>query len=387
MPIPVVCASCQTRLNAPDAAAGKKVKCPKCQAVMAVPAAEPPPAAGGGGTPFDFGGGAPPPPPRRSAPPPPPEPASPPPPAAGGGGAFDFGAAVSAGGGGRSRGDREERGERGNREEQGDRGERGDRRRRRDEGDDAPPPDRGDRPRRRPRDAEDDAGDDDRPRGRRPDGEKKKSPLLLILLGGGFLLLTCCGGGGVVAYVAVGRIKEAAEKARAENDVKQKQIDDARKKADGAGGGLPAGWVKFEAPDKSVRAAFPGTPDDGNLTIQTVAVQSAKSWQYMESDGSLTCTLAVVKFRAKSKAADQERDLKAAAGLMNLGVKDSGPPRSVDWLGGQAKEAEGHSSLTDATVVTRSVVVGNTGYIAVVQHKNKADAVAAFFNSVEAPPK
>jgi len=37
MPIPVVCGSCQVNLRAPDAAAGKKVKCKNCQAIIAVP--------------------------------------------------------------------------------------------------------------------------------------------------------------------------------------------------------------------------------------------------------------------------------------------------------------------------------------------------------------
>ena len=39
MPIPVVCGSCGTKLVAPDAAAGKKVKCRKCQAIIPVPEA------------------------------------------------------------------------------------------------------------------------------------------------------------------------------------------------------------------------------------------------------------------------------------------------------------------------------------------------------------
>jgi len=37
MPIPVVCGSCSAKLMAPDAAAGKKVKCKNCQSVIAVP--------------------------------------------------------------------------------------------------------------------------------------------------------------------------------------------------------------------------------------------------------------------------------------------------------------------------------------------------------------
>jgi hypothetical protein len=38
MPVPVVCPNCSAKLNAPDSAAGKKVKCPKCQGVITVPA-------------------------------------------------------------------------------------------------------------------------------------------------------------------------------------------------------------------------------------------------------------------------------------------------------------------------------------------------------------
>jgi hypothetical protein len=71
MPIPVSCPSCGTGLKAPDSAAGRKVKCPKCATPFAVPA----PGA-------DFGAevqaapprpvaAAPAPPARRAAPPPP----------------------------------------------------------------------------------------------------------------------------------------------------------------------------------------------------------------------------------------------------------------------------------------------------------------------------
>jgi hypothetical protein len=37
MPIPVVCESCNAKLNAPDAAAGKSLKCPKCKGAITVP--------------------------------------------------------------------------------------------------------------------------------------------------------------------------------------------------------------------------------------------------------------------------------------------------------------------------------------------------------------
>lgn len=39
MPIPIQCPACGTKLQAPDQVAGKKVKCPKCGQVVAVPAA------------------------------------------------------------------------------------------------------------------------------------------------------------------------------------------------------------------------------------------------------------------------------------------------------------------------------------------------------------
>src|SRR5262245_12569458 len=38
MPIPVSCPSCGTGLKAPDTAAGRRVKCPKCATPFAVPA-------------------------------------------------------------------------------------------------------------------------------------------------------------------------------------------------------------------------------------------------------------------------------------------------------------------------------------------------------------
>jgi DNA-directed RNA polymerase subunit RPC12/RpoP len=43
MPISVVCEHCKAKLNAPDAAAGKPVKCPKCGERLVVPAAAPAP--------------------------------------------------------------------------------------------------------------------------------------------------------------------------------------------------------------------------------------------------------------------------------------------------------------------------------------------------------
>ncbi len=43
MSIVVTCPSCSANIKAPDAAAGKRVKCPKCTSTIEVPAAAPPP--------------------------------------------------------------------------------------------------------------------------------------------------------------------------------------------------------------------------------------------------------------------------------------------------------------------------------------------------------
>jgi hypothetical protein len=43
MPIPVLCPTCQVKLKAPDNLAGQAIKCPRCQTVIRVPAAEPVP--------------------------------------------------------------------------------------------------------------------------------------------------------------------------------------------------------------------------------------------------------------------------------------------------------------------------------------------------------
>jgi len=39
----ITCTACNSKMRVPDSAVGKKVKCPKCGAVLSVPAAEPPP--------------------------------------------------------------------------------------------------------------------------------------------------------------------------------------------------------------------------------------------------------------------------------------------------------------------------------------------------------
>lgn len=45
MPIEVFCQSCQRKMRVPDTAAGKRIRCPKCQGVISVPGGEAPAAA------------------------------------------------------------------------------------------------------------------------------------------------------------------------------------------------------------------------------------------------------------------------------------------------------------------------------------------------------
>jgi hypothetical protein len=71
MPITLGCPSCGKRFRARDESAGKRVKCPFCQAAVSVPT---PDEAAAAGAPTETL--PPPPPPRRAAPPPPPPPSS-----------------------------------------------------------------------------------------------------------------------------------------------------------------------------------------------------------------------------------------------------------------------------------------------------------------------
>lgn len=64
MPIRLTCSACSKPMQAPDTAAGKRVKCPNCQAVVSVPAAAPAPAAPAAPAPR----AAPPPVPKAAAP-------------------------------------------------------------------------------------------------------------------------------------------------------------------------------------------------------------------------------------------------------------------------------------------------------------------------------
>jgi hypothetical protein len=213
MPIAVLCPTCSARLNAPDASAGKKVKCPKCRNPMIIPG----PAAAP----------VPPPPPPRPAPAAPPPAPAPAPPA--GALPFDFDAAASSG---RKTGRRPPDPEA------------------LDLDDNEPPPARrgpGGRKPSRPRDEDD---EDDRPRRRQP-ARTGGPPLVLILVLVGVLGLFCVGGVGVGAYFLF---------------VEKDDTTAGTAKATAPHGGgtakaaVPAGWKEFRPADGGFRAYFPSEP-------------------------------------------------------------------------------------------------------------------------------
>ena len=271
MPVPVVCPSCRSRLNAPDAAIGKRVKCPECESAVPVPntspageigPVSPPPSlrprvaplpppepAAGGGSPFDFA--APSPPPARKPPPPPaPRPLElddlgfdAPPPATAEPFSFDGPAeptpAPAAPG-----------------------------RRRK------PGPTRG----------------TEGPSGTvRKAAREKSSKLPLIIGGAALLLVTSCGGAGFgVYYFVSGKANDSANKI-------EKELQNAGK------GGTPSSWKPFEPPGDGFKVNFPGELKPGK------AGDGTKSYTVKNDELKIICTIAVtdltnipVEFRKQS---------------------------------------------------------------------------------------
>jgi hypothetical protein len=214
------------RVTAPDEAAGKKAKCPKCAATMLLPGGSGPSAV---------------PPPRKQPP--------------------------------------EEEDERpvkkpsGREEEDEEEDERPPRKsaRRRDEDDEdeerpakkssrriaASEDDEDERPRRKSRrDEDDEEDDDDRPRKKgKGKATKKGGPPLPLLIGGGVLLLLLAAGGAYFAFSG-----------------------DSSSGTGGGGGGGPKGvnWVAFNAPDGSFSTAFPdAAPTD--LDLDSLIRQTQKA--------------------------------------------------------------------------------------------------------------
>ncbi|HEX4608047.1 MAG TPA: hypothetical protein VH092_07570 [Urbifossiella sp.] len=358
MPIQVECANCRTWLGAPDAAAGRKIRCPKCQAIMPIPATAPP--------------------------------APEAPPAGGRGGAFNLDAAVTSAGPSRGR-------------DRGERGDRGERRRR----DDDPPSDRDDRPR-RPRPRDDDPAEDDRPsrgsngRGKRG-GSKKSSPVILIALVGGLVFLTCCGGGG---YFAWDRIAEVGRERKARNDALEKQLNEEREKLAAGGGGnplggsgkmaVPVGWKEFRPPDGSFKAYFPALllePEDAPPFPPPAGkkLPPAPAKGYSAGGRDLFVMVLVVKFPAEYTPADRDRTMDdvIAREAARDGPKIKTETRETTWLGRKCKEGIGREVAGREISVLRYTVLEDTGYVAVVRTEGarREDIEKSFFETFEAQPK
>ncbi|MBA4066707.1 MAG: hypothetical protein C0501_23975 [Isosphaera sp.] len=373
MPILVVCPGCGAKMNAPDSAAGRKVRCPKpdCKSVVTVPAVAP-------------------------AAPPPPAPAERDPDPFSGLGGDD------ARPRGRSRRDDDDRDDRprGRRDEDDDRprsrrrddeddrprGRRDERdeedrprRGRRDEGEDDDRPrgrrgeDEDDRPRGRRRD-EDDEGDrprrrddddyDDRPQRGRPRGKPggKKTGLIIALVVGAVVLL---GGGGYLVYRMVGGSKAAVppgwkEYTSAEDGFKGYFPKDVVK----LGAGIPAGAGGFD---------LPGLGKGGTTSV------------YSSGAPSDPVQVQVVVTRMPGGIPKEMREMMAKLGDLQKEMQKalgpgSGPEiRSVKWLGEQATEMVGPNE------VVRTAMTANAIYQARVSGpKNtraKAEDEAAFFDN------
>jgi hypothetical protein len=358
MPIPVLCPGCSVRLNAPDAAAGKNVKCPKCQTLMTIPAAD--------GMDLDD---APPSKPTPKRPPAPPPKSAP---------------VRSAAGPARPPA--------------------------------APPPrkpapvktdvmlddDEDDRPRRRHRDDEDD--DDDRPRKKK--GPAKKGGLNPgVLIGAGVLGVVLLGAGGYAVYHFT-RDKEKDKETTA-------STGGGGQNTGGGGGGdsVPSGWVSFSPPNGGFKVNLPSRPINADQpTPRTPTGNQPQTVEYttgQPSTNAPSCNVSVAAFPASMSAADKEKAVTQQYDLMSVFLKEfiKEVSRGKATLAG--KEATelvieldveraaaafekgvkkgGPPLPSKAVVVMRWFVTENRGYFLLIAmaEARKPDQEKAFFDSFE----
>jgi hypothetical protein len=356
MPIPVQCTGCPVRLNAPDTAAGKMVKCPKCQTLVPVPSAAPAP--------------------------PPPTPAPPPPRAA----ALDFDdeptpAPVKKLGTAPKPAAKP-----------------------------APPPEplglddepaeepparkSGTAPRpaaRKPHDDDEEEEETDKKSRRKRRGAAAGGPPVALVLSIAGLI-----GLGIVCAVGYAAHSMIA----------------GREDAKGGGGGgatktaVPTGWKEFTSKSGGFKAYFPPgevreraydqptgkNPPTGKKKEQP---QYSGTWVVAEApDGSVMVMVAGLKFRPGVSADDREKvmngltDVIAGGGQEKVaGAKVLGQ-RDVTWLGqkGQELVVELPASEGGGQMVLRHVLVGSTGYIGIIGTKNgraKPEDENGFFDNIE----
>jgi hypothetical protein len=326
MPITVQCTGCPARLNAPDTAVGKKVKCPKCQALVPVP------------SPF---------PAAKPAPPPPPEPEPlivedrPPPPQFKKSGVAPRPAAKPAAPPPEPLG--------------------------LDDDEPAPPPAKKSgivgKPAARKRDEE---GERKKP-ARKKRGAKKAvggPPVALVLSIAGFIGLAIVG---FVAYSA-------------------SSTDDGKGGGGGGKAAVPNGWKLVTANKGGFKAYFPtdSKEDDVSPPELPPADKKKKAEPLPYTAGMVMVALPdeskmamAIGFKFRPNVSAAERD-KAVSGFTDTFTKDPAgagvkvlSQKEVTWLGQKGKEMLIESPATEgkAQVVLRQVTVGSNVYIGMVGAK------------------
>lgn len=343
MPIPVQCSGCQTRLNAPDTAAGKHVKCPSCQALIpvggAAPAAPSPPPA----DPFAFDDESAPPPAKKS-------------------GATARPAARPAA----------EPIELDDDEDEKPKAKKPAKKKRRD--------------------------DDDEDDGKKTFREKRGAavggpPVAVVLVFAGLIGLGIVGG---VCYTAYALFLSG------DGDVAKGTGGGRGGGSSGGGGGgkagVPSGWKEFTSRKGGFKAYFPGDTSEADIKGDTTVGKKKSDPTYtgahvqaVANDLSSSAVAVGYKFGVNVPAAERDRVMKEFIdGFRTPGegsVRQVGQ-REVTWLGQKAKETvlEISGAGGGGQTVIRTVVVGTTGYIGVVSAMSgrpKPEVENGFFDNFE----
>lgn len=357
MPIPVVCSGCSARLNAPDAAAGKAVKCPKCQKTVSVPAASPG---------FEVVEDEPAPvPPKKAAP-------------------VDDAPRRKTARPTRRDPDEDER--------------PAAKRPARDNRDDD------DRPRKKTRRAvEEDDDEDDRPRGRKRQSEARGGAGLLIAVAVAGLLLLLAGGGFAVYWFGF-------------RD-KDQEVAKTGGTGTGTGAGTPAqprimnGWREYRSELWGFRTNFPwnaplnedyrggmyNTPTALPRNLPAVVRATSVFTDRYGKSANIEQRVMVVAVRFRPKATAEGRDA-ALDEIVRAETDAKGTtsePKEVTWGGRAAREitftSEPGADGKTRRVTLRRLVTDDVGYAAVVRDNTgelPPAEVAQFFDGFQpTPPK
>jgi hypothetical protein len=366
VPIPIVCSGCSARVAAPDTAAGKTLRCPKCQTALTVPA----PAAG-----FEVIEEPKPAPPKsptaaKATATPKPRPAVV--------GKYE------------DDGDDRPRKKRATAEEDGD-----------------------DRPRRkRPVAGDEDEDEDDRPRKISKKRRQKPGMAPAVLFGGIAAAVLLLGGGGFAGYWFAVREKpqETAGSGGGSPNAPSNPSSPASQGGDGSRAPVPTGWKEVVPPRGGFRAHMPVVPFGADFApvkpLAGAKEPTIANYGCMSPDNNLQCLILVFGFPDTMPAADRE---KAVVARMQVGVprefvKELSRGKSA--LGGKeateiveevafaaalgGKGPNGGRVAEKLVAVTRYCFVGNRAYLAEIVRVGGRPSEAeekGFFDNFELIPE